>query len=107
MKRADVFKRNYFATADLGGKKRRVTISSVVMEAVGQDKEEKAVLYAAELDKGVILNNTNWATLEDELGGDSDDWTGATIELRSEMTQFQGKRVPGLRSACCLSPAPK
>src|SRR5215475_6132440 len=104
MKRADVFKRNFFATADLNGKKKKVTISGVVLETVGQDKEEKPVLYAAELDKGVILNNTNWSTLELELGEDSDDWTGATVELRSEMTSFHGKRVPGLRIGVLAKP---
>jgi len=44
----------------------------------------------------LVLNRTNWTTLEDAFG-DSDEWSGKAIKLRCARTQYQGKSVDGIR----------
>jgi hypothetical protein len=44
----------------------------------------------------MVLNRTSFEVLEDAFG-DSDDWPGHKIKIRSVRTQFQGRSVDGLR----------
>ena len=68
------------------------------METVGQgdDQKRKPVLYFEDDQKPMVLNRTNFETLEDAFG-DSDDWVGHKIRIRCERTRFQGKMVDDLR----------
>ena len=46
--------------------------------------------------KPMVLNRTNWDTLE-EAFGDSDDWAGHKVRIKTARTKFQGKPVDGIR----------
>jgi len=76
-----------------------LTIEKVVEEAVGQEKEQKYVVYFQEKDKALVLNFTNAETIFEITGqGEMDDWAGTKIVLYDDPTiTFAGKRVGGLR----------
>lgn len=78
-----------------------VTIASVEVEEVGmgEDKEEKLVLYTKEIDRGVVLGaKAVLTTLTDLFGEDTDDWIGRKIELFYDPNVlFKSKPVGGLR----------
>jgi hypothetical protein len=59
--------------------------------------EEKPVIFWRGKDKGMILNITNWDTLEEQYGPDSDDWTGQPMILYPTETRFGSKKVPCMR----------
>ena len=100
MKRSDAFPSQYFSKDDVQTPI-RLTIASVSIEAIkgehGEDK--KPVMSFREVDaKPLILNNTNWVTIEDAYGEDSDYWDGKLVELYCDPTiMFGSKRVGGVR----------
>jgi hypothetical protein len=94
----------YQSAADAGswpGGKKRVKIAKVEKEYLRQDggnvTRPKLVLYFVGLDKGLVLNKTNAATIKDALGADPANWVGAVVELVVESVTFAGKPVNGLR----------
>jgi hypothetical protein len=94
-----VFESRYLAAADveeLGGEV-TYAIRRVVMEQVGQPKEDKAVVYFRQHKKGLVLNQTNNTRLISSLGDESDDWIGQNITLTVEQVPFQNKIVPAIR----------
>jgi hypothetical protein len=96
--RADkAFPSKYLKAADVKPKPIVTVISHLAQEMVGQglDQNEKHVLHFED-QKPLVLNRTNWDSLE-EAFGDSDDWPGNKVKLRSARTQYQGKPVDGLR----------
>lgn len=100
MKAGDAFKATYLKAEDIKGHKPTVTISDVQLEEIGQgkDRNEKPVLYFKGKDKGMVINRTNWARIEEFLGSDeSDDWIGLQIVLGVERVDFKGDRVDALR----------
>jgi hypothetical protein len=63
-----------------------VTIKEVVAEILksrdkGNAEENKPVVYFEEIEKGIILNKTNWYTIAGMHGDDSDMWPGKQIAL--------------------------
>jgi hypothetical protein len=99
MKMSRVFESRYLAAADveeMGGEV-SYTIRKVVLEEVGEKKEEKPIVYFRQHKKGMVLNKTNSTRLTASLGDESDDWTGKTITLEVEHVPFQGKIVPAIR----------
>ena len=58
-----------------------VTISEVRVEEVGQDKQEKPVLYFNEHHKGAILNVTNARAIAKVYGDEESDWQGKKLTL--------------------------
>jgi len=97
MRAAAVFPGKYVNANDLQGRDVIVTIDKIVMQPVGDD-ETKPVCYFVGRTKGLILNRTNWSTLEEITGfDDSDQWPGTRILLKTVKVEFQGKRVPGIR----------
>lgn len=76
-----------------------VTIKSVGVEEVGQgdDREEKAVVFFRELDKGLVLNKTNASAIAQQHGDDTDDWTGKRIALFQQEVDFRGKQTLAIR----------
>lgn len=77
-----------------------VTIKSCRPEEIGQgdDKEIKPILRFQETDKGLVLNPTNWDTIEILYGPDSDDWIGHKVRLWVDTNvKYAGKRVKGIR----------
>jgi hypothetical protein len=97
MRKSDVFPRKYQQSADIKIKPIVATISHVQVETIGQgaDQKEKPVLYL-ENEKPMVLNATNWDSLEDAFG-DSDNWTGHNIRIKCTRVNFGGKTVDGLR----------
>lgn len=78
---------------------RTFTIESVVMELVGQTKDNKPIVYFSGEDKGLVLNKT-CATQVAEVAqnDDTDFWVGVVVELYVDNNVFyQGKRTPGIR----------
>ena len=108
MRSSDAFPAKFLKSADVKPKPIITTIEQVEMELVGQgpDQKEKPVLHL-EGQKPMVLNRTNFETLEDAFG-DSDDWCGHKIKIKCERTRFQGKTVDGLRiEPIKPKPAPK
>ena len=100
MKRDEVFKSNYLNAASLKGRKVPVTIESVDIETLGQgkDAEDKPVVHFKGTPLGLVLNMTNWDTLQDLLGSDdSDDWVGKKVLLVPAKTKFGNKMVDCVR----------
>jgi hypothetical protein len=91
------FPKKYLKVEDLNGRKVPTVIDRLVMEEVGDD--DKPVLYfEGDLVKPLVLNLTNWSTIEEIAGEtDTDKWSGAKIVLYTDKTTFQGKRVPCIR----------
>ena len=75
-----------------------LTIDKVYKELVGQEKEEKPVIYFRDDDiRGIVLNKTNSTTLADLLGRDTAKWKGKEIEVYSARVSFSGKEVDSIR----------
>jgi hypothetical protein len=96
MRTSDAFPSNYLKSADVKTKQQIATISHLEIEEVGQDKEEKPVLHFEDGVRPLIVNKTNFETLE-EAFGDSDDWAGHKIKIFCARTTFGGKKVDGIR----------
>src|SRR5690242_16479837 len=74
-----------------------LTISVVAEETMG-DGEKKPVCYFKELEKGLVLNITNWDMLEHITGcPDSDDWGSTKVLLDTELTRYRGTPTKGIR----------
>jgi hypothetical protein len=95
MRSSDIFQSKFLKSADVKAKPLIAVISYVAFEAVGQDKQQKPVLYF-ETGKPIVVNRTNFGTIEDAFG-DSDDWSGKKVKVYCAPTSFQGKRVDGIR----------
>lgn len=99
MKRSDAFPSRYISKEDVATPI-RATIDTVRFDTIKGDTadEDKPVIYFRDGVKPMILNNTNWMTIEDAYGPESDNWTGKTIELYCDPgVMFGGKRVGGVR----------
>lgn len=105
MKRHEAFPGQYLRADDIGTARPTVTISHVTMEKFGDDT--KPVLHFTGKDKGMAVNATVWASLEEITGEeDSDNWAGHRVTLYVDPNvMYQGKRVKGLR--VCAPPAGK
>jgi hypothetical protein len=101
MKRSDAFPSRYVNKDDVQTPV-MATIDTVRFDTIqgrsGGEDEDKPVVYFRDNVKPMILNNTNWTTLEDTYGPESDDWTGKTIELYCDPgVMYGGKRMGGVR----------
>ncbi len=79
-----------------------VTIKTIDEEKIGG--EDKWVLYFREIDKGLVLNQTNAKSIAKLHGEDTDDWLGKRIVLFPTEVQFKGDMVDAIR---VRSKAPK
>ena len=95
MRRDEVFPSNYLKCEDLNRRDLNVTIKDVLVEKMGDDSKPVAYFYRQE--KGLVLNQTNWDTIEALYGEESDDWLGKTITLYPAKAEFKGKRVDAIR----------
>jgi len=108
MRSNEAFPSKFVKAADVKAKSIVAVISHVAQEKVGQgqDQKDKLVLHF-ENEKSLVLNRTNWETLEDAFG-DSDEWAGHKIKLYAARTQYQGKMVDAVRVQPIASkPAPQ
>ena len=94
----DAFPSNYLKASDLKGNQAVVTIDRVEFEAVGRDKEMKAVIYFIGKNKGVILNKTNARKII-EISGSAltEEWHGTAVVLYPTETEFGGETVECIR----------
>jgi hypothetical protein len=95
MRASDAFPSKYLKSTDVKAKPLVATIAYVNVEAVGQDKKDKPVIYL-ETGKPIVCNRTNFEALE-EAFGDSDEWAGQKIKVFCAPTSYQGKRCDGIR----------
>ena len=100
-KRDDVFPDKYLKAEHLGGKPFKVTIEAAPLQPLKnpQSGEEsmKTVLYFRGSKKVLPLNRTNWDSVANICGDDSDDWPGKQIELYPDRTPLGGKTVDCIR----------
>lgn len=86
MKRGDLFPSKYIKAEDLP-EEVEVTIKSCQMEelqGVDGKKQEKGILYFVGVDKGLVLNATNFDRIADQHGDDTDNWGGKKVTLFAE-----------------------
>ncbi|HEY2979923.1 MAG TPA: hypothetical protein VGJ22_01975 [Anaerolineales bacterium] len=94
----DVFPSNYLKASELKGSQVVVTIDRVEFEAVGRDKEMKAVLHFAGKTKGLVLNKTNARKITEITGSAlTEEWRGSAIVLYPTETEFGGETVECIR----------
>src|SRR5262249_5919057 len=91
------FPSKYLKVADFTTKPTRLTIHSAQIEELGSEKERKPVLYVKEDNRVLPLNRTNFNTIVDAYGDDSDRWVGKPIEVFRSRTHFAGKMVDCIR----------
>ncbi len=97
MKKADVFPSKYAKVADLGGSEVEATVSSVEWAKVND--EEKAIVYfKGNKVKPLVLNKTNFESIEAIAGDEeTDNWGGARIVLYPTTIRFNGVMTPCIR----------
>lgn len=104
MRSNTAFPSRFFKAIDLKNRSLRVVIDRLGNEDL--NGEDKHILYFRNEQKQLILNKTNWETIE-ELYGDSEDWAGQEIDLFPDKTSYQGKRVACVRVRGVSKPAAK
>jgi hypothetical protein len=96
----EAFPSKYLKASDFNGKTVKAVISQIVFEEVGQDKQRKLVAYFQGKEKGLILNKTKCALLEDAYGKSSEGSHGQTIEMSPGRTTFKGELVDCVNIRC-------
>jgi hypothetical protein len=94
----DAFPSNYLKASDLQGREAVVTIDRVEFEAVGREREMKAVVYFQGKQKGIVLNKTNAKKII-EISGSAitEEWPGTQIKIYPTETEFGGETVDCIR----------
>jgi hypothetical protein len=92
----EAFPSKFLKSADMKTKPIVATISRVVQEVVGQDKELKWVIHFEDEVKPMVCNRTNFETIEADFG-DSDNWPSHKVKIFCAPTSFQGRRTEGIR----------
>jgi hypothetical protein len=96
-----MFPSRFLKAPDLKGKAVVVTIASAPIETLKNPngtEERKTVLYFNGGAKKVLpLNRTNWDSVANICGENSDDWPGEKIELYPDKTQLRGETVDCIR----------
>jgi hypothetical protein len=97
VKRSDVFPSKWLNPSDLGGDM-VVMIREVKLDEIGRENEPKPIVFFEGNLKPMILNVTNWKSLEKLFGMDSDGWGGKQITLfvKDDIEAF-GEIVSGIR----------
>jgi hypothetical protein len=54
-------------------------------------------MYFQRAKRGLIVNRTNWRTVADLYGDESDNWTGKRISLAPAMVDAYGKQTKAVR----------
>lgn len=102
----DAFPSNYIKASDLQGRDAVVTINRVDFEAVGREREMKAVVYFEGKQKGMVLNKTNAKKII-EISGSAitEEWPGTQIKIYPTETEFAGETVDCIRVKSVGRPA--
>jgi glutaredoxin len=107
MKAHEAFPSKYIKTEDLEGREITATIERVEIEVIKNDEGEsnKPVVYFKNKSRGMVLNLTNFNSIADLCGQDSDEWSGKKISLYPTKTQLGSKTVPCIRIKPANGPA--
>ena len=109
MRMRDALPGKYLTGDDLDGEV-VVTIDHVVMEPFRDPRTRvetrKPVMYFQRAKRGLIVNRTNWRTVADLYGDESDNWTGKRIVLAPAMVDAYGKQTKAVRVRRFRPPAP-
>lgn len=98
MTRNQVYPSRWLKAADLSPDGEQITIREVTVEEIGEEREKKPVMSFDELDKELVVNMTNWTSIEELTGeNDSDKWAGHAIKLVRVRVPFGGKNVEAIR----------
>ncbi len=100
MKSGEVYPSKFLKAEDFGDDEPTVTIEKVVMEELEskeRGKQEKPVAYFRGLEKGLVLNKTNWSIIAKQHGDESDDWIGKQITLFVMDVEAFGEMVSAIR----------
>jgi hypothetical protein len=92
----EAFPSRFIKAGDLADGVLRARIKKVAWEMVGTD--ERPVMTFVGQSKSMPLNKTNFRTIADAYGDESDDWTGKEIDVYStRVSDPTGRLVDGLR----------
>jgi hypothetical protein len=99
MKRHQLFPSRFLKADDLNGASVIVKIAKLKLETLETNgkSETKAVLYFENLEKAMVLNVTNYNSIADLHGDETDEWPGCAIELFPTTTEMKGKIVNCIR----------
>src|SRR5262249_53705294 len=85
----------FLRAADLPKKRNRGTITGVRSERFeardGKPAETKLVVSFKQFGKPLVLNKTNYDTLEELFGSETDGWIGKTVALLQATVRMDGK----------------
>ncbi len=89
------------------GRSITLTITKVVEETIGSSRGEsvKPIVSFRERDKKLILNKTNSRRIAKQLGPETDNWIGASLELVGEMVKVGKETVRAVRVKSVSLPA--
>ncbi len=101
MKKNSVFPSEYLKVEDVSGMGEEYTMLEVEMvefkDPKTQEVSKKPVLWFQGLDKGLILNKTNWNLIATLHGDESDLWLGKKITLGLSEIEAFGKKQDAIR----------
>jgi hypothetical protein len=98
MKRNDIYPSRWLKATDLPPGGKTLAIERVTEEAIGKDRERKAVATFEGYDKELVINSTNWDSIVELTGqDDSDNWPGHKIKLVRVQVQFGRETVEAIR----------
>ena len=94
-----IFTSPYLNVSAVKGKHFKATITKIITEEVGRDKEEKLVAYFDTTPLGLILSTPVKKCLIDELEtNDTDEMVGQTVEIFVDPdVKVSNNRVGGVR----------
>lgn len=94
----DVYKGSDYLKAEQipMGQQVRLTIGSVALVELEPSKHRIVIGFLGK-DAKMILNVTNARTIGEMFGEETDNWPGKTILITSQMVDFGGRAVAGLR----------
>lgn len=95
----EFFGGNYLTAEKFGNKKLKskiIAISPETISAKGKEDQTKLVAELNNLPQKLSLNKTNCEILSAKFGDNYEKWVGKMIEIYTDWTQFEGKKVKGL-----------
>ncbi len=113
MKISEMFAGKYLKASDLSTP-RVLSMVTVTVETIGEEKSSKPVLRFHGEPRGLVLNKVNSIEIAGWYGDDPAAWTGQPVELFPTTTFFNGRQIPCIRvrrpamqqPAQYLAPAP-
>jgi hypothetical protein len=94
---SDFDKSKYLKSEDIGDRERKFRIKDATPEKIGDDKEEKLVVWFTNDKRGLVLNQTNLRVLRAAFGDPVKGWIGKIIVIFTMLVDNRGKMTPGLR----------